>query len=166
MPTPSFPVGKHFKPVISGYSIGAPDGVELSDVAGGLPRVARTWDRGRQPFQVSMVLPSDDFSVWEAFYWAKTRKGSIQFNMPLDSGTGLVPHLCILVPGTYSAMRAGGQVWSVSFTVLAESKMAGISESDADEMIDIFEELGDQTSAVLRRLAQFALEDTMVLEAP
>jgi hypothetical protein len=164
MPTPSLPTGVRFKPIINEYGIGAPDGVDLSDIGGGMPRVARRWDRGRQPFQVTLILLSDEYSVWEAFFWGKIRKGSIQFNMPLDSGFGLKPHLCIMLPGSYSAKRAGGQVWSVSFVVLAESEGASLTEEEADSVIDVWEELGDETSALLARLAEYALEDTLVLE--
>lgn len=138
---PRLPWG--FKPVIQGYSVGSPDGVELTDVGGGMPRVARAWDRGRQPFNVTLVLKPTEFTVWTAFFHKIIRNGSIQFTMKMDSGRGLEDHLVIMIPGTYNAQRAGiSQLWSVSFTVLAESKAHLLSDTEALDMIEQWETTG------------------------
>jgi hypothetical protein len=164
MPTPTIPTG--FKPIIQGYNVGAPDGVQLTEVMGGMPRVGMLWDRGRQPYQVTFILESDKYTVWEVFFHRVIGKGSIQFNMPMDSGFGLQQHLCMMVPDSYNASRAGGQVWSVTFTVVAESPMYGLTQDEIDFIFDYWELAGDEGSALLARIAKFANEDTLVLGTP
>lgn len=162
MPTPAIPSG--FKPVIQGYAIGAPDGVAHTDVGGGMPRSALQWDRGRQAFQVTMVLPAEKFAVWTVFFLHIIKKGAYTFTMPLDSGFGLQDHDCLMVSGSYSAVRAGGQVTSVSFTVLAESRVYDITSADAQALIDLWEEYEGSYDDLLARIDQFANGDTLVLD--
>jgi hypothetical protein len=161
MPTPRIPAG--FKPVIQGYSIGAPDGVAMTEVGGGMPRVGLEWDRGKQQFQVTLVLKADAFAVWTAFFLHIIKKGSIQFDMPLDSGFGMEDHTCIMVPGSYSAARAGGQITSVTFAVLAESKAYDMTAEEAQSLVDLWDEAGGTSDALLDRLAEFVNEDLLVL---
>lgn len=162
MPTPTIPTG--FKPVIQGYSIGSPDGVRQTDVAGGLPRNGLEWDRGRQAFQVTMVMPAEKFAVWSVWFLHIIKKGAYAFVMPLDSGLGMQDHECLMVPGSYSAVRAGGQITSVSFTVLAQSLIHDISAGDAQALIDLWEEYAGSYDGLLARIAQFANVDTLVLQ--
>lgn len=164
MPTPAMPTG--FKPIIQGYGIGPPDGVEMTEVAGGMPRVGLRFDRGKQAYQVTLILLPDAFFVWQTFFHKKIDNGAIQFTMPLDSGEGLEPHLCIMVPGTLNVARAGDSpIWSVTFTVLAESPFYALTDDAADSILDFWE--GGYTEGLeelLDRLAIFALSDTLVLE--
>jgi hypothetical protein len=164
MPTPSFPTG--FKPVIQGYSIGAPGGVAMTEVGGGLPRVGMEWDRGYQPFQVTLIIRSEaKFSVWQLFFHHVIKKGAVQFTMPLNSGFGLADHLCIMVPGSYSAAPAAGvKLWSVSFTVLAENAAYAMTSDEAADTLALWEAAGDDLDPLLARLAQFATVDTLVLQ--
>lgn len=162
MPTPRIPTG--LKPALQSYSIGAPDGVSMSDVAGGLPRVAMLWDRGKQPFQVTLVLKAEEFAVWSVFFHRVIGKGSIQFTMPLNSGLGLTDHLCMMVPGSYSAAPAGtSAVWTVSFTVLAESEVYSLGTADAQLVLDLWDLYGDGVGLLLARIARFSNFDTLVL---
>lgn len=162
MPTPAFPSG--FKPAVQGYSIGAPAGVRMTELAGGMPRIGLAWDRGQQAFEVTMVISQAKFAVWVMFFYHQLRNGSLQFTMPLDSGLGLSDHLCIMVPGSYSAVPvSGSKVWSVRFTILAESQVYTTTPEDADELLALWEVYGEGLEPLLARLAQFATVDTLVL---
>ncbi|MCC2632116.1 MAG: hypothetical protein K0S48_2 [Ramlibacter sp.] len=159
---PTIPSG--FKPLIRDYSIGAPGGVQRTEVAGGMSRYALQWDRGVQQFQVSMVLPPEKFAVWTAFFHHVIKKGAISFGMPLDSGFGLQTHSCNIVPGTYSAARAGGQITTISFVVEAESKAYDMTATEAVTLIDLWNEYEGSTDDLLARIAQFANVDSLVLD--
>lgn len=162
MPTPTIPSG--FKPVIQGYAIGAPDGVFQTDVGGGMPRSGLMWDRGTQAFQVSMVMRPEQFAVWTAFFFHIIKKGAYSFVMPLDSGFGMQDHTCLMVPGSYSATRVNGQVTSVSFQVLAESRVYDMTAAEAQALVDLWNEYGGAFDDLLERIAEFANEDTLVLQ--
>ena len=156
-------IPRALKPVIQGYGIGSPEGVSHTEVGGGMPRSAMLWDRGPQPFQVTLLLTPDKFSVWTTFFTHIIKKGALSFTMPLDSGFGLEDHDCLMVPDSYSAARAGGQVTSVSFVVKAESKAYAMTAAEAQSILDYWEAVGEPSSDLLRRIAQFANEDTLVL---
>ncbi len=162
MTTPTIPRG--MQPVVSGYGFGAPDGVIRTAVAGGAPRNALDWDRGVQPFQVTIVLDSaEKFGIWNVFFLQAIKKGAISFNMPLDSGFGLSPHLVTIVPGTYSAV-VNKKFAIVSFTVEAESQAYQFDDDAAAVLLELYESYGDQTGRFFDRLAVFANSDTDVLD--
>lgn len=164
MPNPVLPAG--FKPVIQGYGIGAPDGVDMTEIGGGLPRIGLAWDRGRLPFQVTLILQPDAFSVWTVWYLRVIKKGALMFEMPLDSGFGLQQHLCVMVPGSYNAQRAqGSHIWSVTFAVLAEPPAYAVSDADAQTMVDLWNATqSDEDTAglgdLLRLIDEVATQDT------
>jgi hypothetical protein len=158
---PTMPNG--IKPVVAGYQFDEPGGVQRTDVAGGMPRYALDWDRGTQRFQVTLILDAQQFSVWEAFYHWTTRKGSITFDMPLDSGFGVSLHPVNIVPGSYSAARTGGIMWVVNFVAETENQVYAMSAADADAMIDFYNLFGVYSDALLARIARFATVDTLVL---
>lgn len=165
MPTPHVPAG--FKPVAAGFNAGAPQGVAMTQVAGGMPRLALDWSRGWQSFNVSRVMDAYEFSVWSVFFHHNVgiANGSVQFTMPINSGYGFQDHLCLMVPGSYSAVPlSGGKVWSISFTVQAENPVYGLSDEDAQGILDMWELMGDEGDDLLARLAQFATVDTLVLQ--
>lgn len=161
MAAPRIPNG--FMPLIQGYGIGSPDGVWQTDVGGGLPRSGVQWDRGQQQFQIAMVMTPEKFAVWTAWFMHVIRKGAYYFVMPLDSGFGVQDHTCLMVPGSYSAMRAGKHT-SVSFVVSAESRAFDMTASEAAALVDLWNESGEGLVELLERLAQFANEDTLVLQ--
>lgn len=161
---PTIPTG--LKPVVEGYSIGSPDGVMRGEVGGGMPRYAREWDRGVQPFRVTMVLDAVKFSVWTVFFHHVVKKGSIAFDMDLDSGFGVMTHSVNIMPGTYGAVPTGGnEVWTVSFMVEAESAAYGMTAADAQALIDLHEEFGGGLQSLLNAIDLFANQHTMVIEA-
>lgn len=162
MTNPVLPNG--IKPVVSNYSIDGPGGVVRTDVAGGMPRYAMDWDRGPQRFNVTLILDALQFSVWSAFYHHVIRKGSLSFDMPLDSGFGVSAHTVNIVPGSYSAARTSGIMMVVSFVAEAENKVYDMTAADAANLIDLYNQYGAYSNALLDRLAQFSNVDTNVLD--
>ena len=161
MPNPILPRG--FTPIVSSYSHDGPGGVMRTEVAGGSARYALDFDRGLQKFNVTLILDKAAFSVWTAFFIHLIKKGAITFDMRLDSGFGVEPHACNIMPGSYNAARTAGINMAVSFVVEAENKAYDFSAADAVAMIDFYNVYTDESDALLRRLAQFALKDTNVL---
>lgn len=164
MPTPRIPAG--FKPVAAGYTIGAPSGVAMTEVAGGMPRVGLDWDRGKQQIQLGHVMSEEQFFVWTIWFQRVILNGGMQFSAPLNTGLGLEDHLCMMVPGTYSAMPlSGAKWWSVSFSVIAESSAYGMSEEDGEAFVATWEALEgtDNMSELIQALEKFATQDTTVL---
>lgn len=161
MTNPVIPAG--LKPVVSNYSIDDPGGVIRTDVAGGAPRYALDWDRGVQRFNVTLILDALQFSVWTAFYHYAIRKGSITFDMQLDSGFGISGHAVNIVPGSYSAARTSGVMMVVSFVVEAENQVYQMGASDAANMIALYNLYGAYSTSLLDRLAKFSNVDSNVL---
>jgi hypothetical protein len=150
-------------PEAAGYQFDEPGGVLRTEVAGGAPRFALDWARGTQRFQVTIICDALQFSVWSTFYNWAIAKGSIAFDMPLDSGFGVAPHSVNIVPGSYSAARTGGVMTVVSFVAEAESQVYAMGAADAVALLALYEEYGDASTELLERLARFATVDTLVL---
>lgn len=159
---PTIPSG--LKPVVENYAIGAPAGVMRTDVAGGAPRYGLEWDRGVQSFRVTLVLTSLQFSIWSTFFHHSIKKGALAFDMPLNSGFGQQTHSVNIVPGTYTATPTGGSaVWTVSFTVEAESAAYAMSAADADAVLALYETFSGDTAALLEAIGLFANNYSRVL---
>lgn len=161
MPNPAIPTG--LAPVAQNFGFNGPDGVESTDIAGGMPRTGLRWARGVQLFRVTLILKPVELSVWSAFFHRIIKKGALPFDMPLDSGMGVATHTVVMVPGTYSASRTGGAMTAVSFSVWAESNAYDMTDAEAQSLIDIFNAYGDGSGQLLDALAQFANHDTLVL---
>ena len=159
---PRIPNG--MKPVVSGYSMDDPGGVMRTEVAGGAARYALDYDRGPQRFSVTLILDAMEFSVWTAFYHHVIRKGTIAFDMQLDSGFGAQDHSVNIVPESYSAARTSGIMTVVTFTAEAENKVYEMSASAGALLVDFYNAYGRGSSALLDRLAIFANSDTLVLD--
>lgn len=153
-----------FKPVVSGYRGEEPGGVMRTDVAGGSPRYGLMWDRGPQQFVVTLILDALQFSVWTAFYHHIIRKGSLAFDMMLDSGLGSSVHSVNIVPGTYSFARTSGIMVSVAFTVEAENQIYQMTAAEAALLMDLYTTYGHRSDALLQRIALFANFDSDVLD--
>lgn len=158
---PTLPSG--LKPVVSGYSLDDPGGVLRTDVAGGAARYGLDWDRGTQRYQVTIICDSLQFSVWTAFYHHQIKKGSIAFDMRLDSGFGMAVHSVNIMPGSYSAARTSGIMMVVSFVAEAENQVYDMTEDDADALVDLYNTYGAGSTALIDAIAQFALYDLLVL---
>lgn len=156
------PLLNKLKPIISGYSMNAPDGVYRSGVAGGLATQALAWDRGTQTFKLSMILMPVDFWAWSVFFHHVAKKGVAAFTMYLDTGLGNATHTVNVIPGTYSVTFTG-TVYVVAFTAEAEPQMYGLSQSDQQGILDLYATYGEGLNDLLPRIAQFANFDTLAM---
>lgn len=161
MTTPRIPTG--FKPLIAPYGADSAGGVDRTPVDGGAPRYALAFDRGVQRFQVSMLLSAAAFSVWTTFYHRRIGKGSITFEMPIDSGFGMDFHRGNIVPESYAESR-NGPYTIVAFTFEAEPQIYDLTDADSDAVLALWEVYGEATDELLDRLAKFATVDTLVLD--
>lgn len=159
---PTLPPG--LSPTVAAYSFSGPGGVLRTEVPGGAARYGLEYGRGTQQFNVTLVLNQLKFSIWTVFYHHIILKGSVTFDMPLDSGFGTQPHAVNIVPGTYTASRTGGIAMVVSFVVEAENKVYDISADDAAGLIEFYTTFADESDQLLTRLATFANRDTNVLD--
>jgi len=126
-------------PVVTGYATSTMGGVLRTEVAGGPMRYGIDYAQGAIRFDVTLVLNAEQFSVWSAFHARIIKKGALRFNMPLDSGFGVEPHACNIVPGSYSTTRTGGIAVVVSFAVDAENKAYEFTTLEAQNMIAAYE---------------------------
>lgn len=161
MTAPALPNG--MIPVCSGYASDDPGGVLRTEVAGGAARYALDWDQGPQRYAVTIILTAVEFSVWNAFFFHIIKKGAISFTMPIDSGFGVAAHLGNIMPGSYSTARLDGPNYSVAFSFETTNQAYDMTDSDAQALIDLYNALGDSSSALLAALAHFALVDSLVL---
>lgn len=162
MDTPVIPVG--MCPAVSPYSFGAPGGVDRTDLEGGVGRYAMAWDRGTQTFNVTLMLPLPNFTVWNAFFLRKIKKGALTFLMDIDSGFGLEPHNCNILPGSYNVVMTSGTVYAVTFQIEAEAASTyDLTDEEVDGLLGLNDASGGQPKRLLDRLAQFANFDTNVL---
>jgi len=159
---PTLPSG--LAPIVSSYSIDEPGGVMRTEVAGGAARYALDWDRGPQQFHVTFAMNELLFSVWTAFYHHVIKKGSISFEMPLDSGFGLSTHTATIIPGSYSVTRANVNTSIVSFVVEAENQVYTMTTAEAQALLDLYSEYSVDTNSLLARITQFANVDSLVLD--
>ena len=159
---PTLPNG--FMPVVSGYRFDEPGGVMRTEVAGGAARYAMEWDRGLQRFQVTLFLDETQTAVWTMFYHLQISKGAIAFTMPIDAGLGTSPHLVNIVPGSYNASRSDGMMTTIQFVAEAENEVYAISPADGAAYIAFYNQYGSDSKATADRIAQFANQDTLVLQ--
>lgn len=163
MPTPRVP--SSFRPAAQAYSIGAPDGVRMNEVAGGMPRVGLQWNRGWQEVPIYRAMKPDEFAAWTVFFHRRINSGSLQFLMPMNLGMGMADHLCVMVPGSYSANPlSGNRVWAVTFRVKAQNPIYDMSEADVDGFLALWEEVGEDLGPLLARLAKLVTVDSLVLQ--
>ena len=152
-----------FVPTVASYSVQGAGGSMHDSIAGGAAAYALDFDRGLERFSVTLMLEPAEFAVWTVWFHRLAQKGVRSFSMRLDSGFGPEPHLCNIVPGSYSAARTGGRVMAVSFVVEAENMAYGFTDAEVDALIDIYNALGPDASALLARIARFATVDTLAL---
>lgn len=151
-------------PVVSpgGYSHGGPDGVTGGEVAGGVSQYAMEWDRGVQQFNVTLFLNPTEYAAWSVWFYRLINKGAQSFEMPLDSGFGVQPHLVNIVPGAYSATHNDGFI-VVSLTVEGESKVYDLGEEAGLALVEMAFLYGAGITLLLQAIDKFANVDTLVL---
>jgi len=161
MTIPRIPSG--FLPLAAAAGGTGTPGAQRTAIEGGPSRTALAYDRGMQTFNVSMLLSPLRYSVWTTFYHRIILKGAVTFTMELDSGYGCQDHDVTMIPGSYSFTRLEADTL-VTFQVETENKSYEMTDADADALVELYEVYGDETDALLRRLARFALVDTLVLD--
>ena len=161
MPNPVLPAS--FLPIVEGYSFNSPQGVYRTEVQGGMSRYAMQYDRGTQEFKVTMIMNPNKFVIWNLFFLRVIKKGSVSFDMQLDSGFGVSTHTCNIIPGSYNANLVNGAFYSITFSVEAESQAFNFSTEEAEMMMSLYSLYGTGYDDLLIRLGLFANEDTLVL---
>lgn len=115
-------------PGVSSYTGAGPGGVIRMEVGGGSARYRLDWARGRERFDVRMQLDKERFSIWSMFYHHVIRKGASAFQMRLDTGLGVAPHLVNLIPGSYQAAASAGG-YAVAFAVECDNAVYALSDA-------------------------------------
>ena len=146
----------------SGYSHGAAGGVSRTQVEGGFNRYALEYDRGVQLFNVALACTASHYQVWTLFFYNIIKKGALSFNMPLDSGAGLQQHEVNIIPQSVNVTETDGNNFVVTFQVEADSSAYEFDDEATDTVLSIWETSGD-VGDFIDRLAEFVLEDTLVL---
>lgn len=152
-----------FVPTVASYSVQGAGGAMRGGIAGGVSAYALDYDRGLEQFSVTLMLEPARFAIWSVWYHRLIKKGALAFAMALDSGFGTAPHLCSILPDSYSAVRTGGRAMAVSFVVEAENMAYGFTQEEVDALIGLYTEFGMEAAALLARIARFATVDTNVL---
>ncbi len=160
---PTIPTGLVPVTSPSGYSFAGPGGVMRTEVEGGSPRTALSYDRGQQSFSVALVCSVEEFRMWSLFYHHIIKKGAISFDMPLDSGMGVATHAVTMYPESYQASNTNGSTWIVTFQVSAESGIYAYDSGAAALILEYFD-AGTDLTALLAALETFATVDSDVLD--
>lgn len=162
MTTPVLPRDLYPVTSPSGYSYASAQGVSATQVEGGFNRYALDFDRGTRLFNVALACTAGHLQVWELFYLRIIKKGALAFEMPLDSGTGLEQHIVNIIPNSVNTTETDGNNFVVTFQVEAEPKIYDFTEEGVAAIIAIWNAGGD-VGELIDRLAEFTLEDTLVL---
>jgi hypothetical protein len=161
MPIATIPNG--LKPIAEGYSIGDMGGVMETEVSGGFSRYALDYARGVHAFSITILVNSIQLSVWTAFYHHVIKKGAYPFYMQLNSGVGVMQHVCNIIPNSQNITHAGGDVMVISFAVKAENSVYEMSNSDAVTIVDVYNIYGDSSNELFNYLYKFANIDSNVM---
>lgn len=159
-PLPKIPTGLMI--AAQGYSYSGATGARRSDVAGGRGRYGLNYYAGTSMFAVTIVMTCGQMRPWTLFYNRRIALGTISFEMQLDSGMGVAPHECNIVPGSYQAAINDG-IWSVSFNVEARASVYDIDQIASDLELDYWDNTGEPLGPMLDRLTIFANSDVLVL---
>lgn len=160
MSLPKIPAGLCI--AANGYSFAGPTGARRTDVAGGRGRYGLNYYGGTSQFAVSLVLTSDQFRVWTLFYQRRIALGTLPFEMDLDSGMGIQPHTCNILPDSYQVSK-NQTVWAVTFNVEAKATAYDEDTTVLDLELEYWENIGQLLGPMLDRLTIFANEDVLIL---
>jgi hypothetical protein len=163
MPNPQMPSGLHMRPSEQQYGFDAPGGAMRTPVAGGTARTGEQFSREAQFFNITLVLDLQEFSVWNTFFLRRIAKGTIPFDLPLDSGYGVSPHACTIIPDSYTVNRTNGVGMVVAFQVEAINQAYDMPDQAVDALLDLWKVAGGDSNALLLRIKQFALEDSFLV---
>ncbi len=124
-----------FRPKVAPYSHGSPGGVRRVEVAGGPSRFGMDWDRGPQPFRITLLLDPIQYAVWVTFYHTVIAKGTIAFDMDLDCGYGLESVSVNILDGSYNSARTGGNIVVITFAVQAVSTAYDLTDEEVEDAL-------------------------------
>lgn len=144
------------------YGFSGPTGGRRSDVAGGRGRYGLNYYGGTSQFAVTLILTPDQLRVWTLFYQRRIALGTLPFAMDLDSGLGIQPHECNILPDSYQASK-NQTVWAVSFNVEARASAYDLDQTVSDIELDYWDSTGQSLGPMLDRLTIFANEDVLIL---
>lgn len=145
-----------------GYGFGGPTGARRTDVAAGRGRYGLNYYGGTSQFAVTLVLTDDQMRIWSLFYHRKIALGTLPFAMDLDSGMGVQPHECNILPDSYQA-ALNQTVWTVSFNIEAKASAYEEDEGVLDLELEYWENTQELLGPMLDRLTIFANDDVLVL---
>ena len=160
MSLPTIPAGLCV--AAQGYGFGGPTGGRRTEVAAGRGRYGLNYYGGTSQFAVSLVLTEPQMRVWSLFYYRKIALGTLPFELDLDSGLGIQPHECNIIPDSYQA-ALNQTVWAVSFNIEAKASAYSLDQEVADLEIDYWDNTGQPLGPMLDRLTIFANSDVLIL---
>lgn len=144
------------------YGFSGPTGARRSDVAGGRGRYGLNYYGGTSQFAVTLILTPDQLYAWTLFYQRRIALGTLPFEMELDSGLGILPHECNILPDSYQASK-NQTLWSVSFNMEAKSSAYELDQTVSDLELDYYDSTGQFLGPMLDRLTIFANSDVLIL---
>ena len=144
------------------YGFGGPTGGRRTEVAAGRGRYGLNYYGGTSQFAVSLVLTEPQMRVWSLFYYRKIALGTLPFALDLDSGTGIQPHECNILPDSYQA-TLNQTVWVISFNIEAKATAYEVDQEAIDLELEYWENTGQLLGPMLDRLTIFANQDVRIL---
>lgn len=146
----------------NGYSFSGPTGARRTDVAAGRGRYGLNYYGGTSQFAVTLVLRDDQMRVWSLFYHRKIALGTLPFELELDSGMGIQPHECNILPDSYQAVL-NQTVWAVTFNIEARASAYDLDQTVSDLELEYWDSTGQFLGPMLDRLTIFANSDVLIL---
>ena len=147
------------KPCLTqGYGFGQPNNIGENKASGGLPSQALDFRTGPVNFNIGMVLSQERMKTFQAFYYTEINAGTDKFTMDLDSGNGIEQHIVMIVPGSVNFNGDRAPIWSIAFTVLAESTPFQ-EDPFQGNLSDIYSEYGLGMFDIFNQLEILALDD-------
>ncbi|WP_288075998.1 hypothetical protein [Pseudomonas sp.] len=160
MSLPKIPAGLYI--AAQGYGFGGAAGARRTDIASGRGRYGLNYYGGTSQFAITIVLTCGQMHPWTLFYNRKIALGTLPFEMELDSGMGVMPHECNILPDSYQASLNSG-IWSVSFNVEARASAYDMDQAVVDLELDYWDSTGGPLGPMLDRLTIFANQDVLIL---
>jgi len=145
-----------------GYGFGEPSGARRTEVAGGAGRYGLSYANGSSFFNVTLVLTDAQMRVWTLFYQRRVALGTLPFEMEINSGLGMIPHECQILPGSYQ-VAVNQTVWVVTFQIEAVSSAYDEAGDVLDLELEYWDNTGELLGPMLDRLTIFANEDVLIL---
>lgn len=106
---------------------------------------------------VGLVLTPAELQQFQDFYYNEINTSASKFNMNLDTGMGVEPHVVYLLGDTLSFDGGKNPTTIVNFEVLAERTTAQDAPFGGG-LSDLYDEYGDGLDDLLDALAIFVLE--------